>query len=69
MIYRRFIFRGRITAGLGLGLDYSWSRSRTKGLERRPVLVSKKVSGLDLGLGLEAIGLDCNTDPQSKFFA
>ena len=48
MIYRRYIFRGRIIAGLGLGLDYSWSRSRTQGLERRPVLVSKKVSGLDL---------------------
>ena len=59
MIYRRFIFRGRIIAGLGL--DYFWSRSRTKGLVRRPVLVSKKVSGLDLGLGLEASGLDYNT--------
>ena len=61
MIYCRFIFRGRIIAGLGLGLEYSWSRSRTKGLKRRPVLVSKKVSGLDLGLGLEASGLDYNT--------
>ena len=30
-------------AGLGLGLDYSWSRSRTKGLGRQSVLVSKQV--------------------------
>ena len=58
MIYRRFIFRGRIIAGL----DYFWSPSRSKGLKRRPVLVSKKVFGLDLGLGLEASGLDYNTD-------
>ena len=51
-------FRGRMIAGLGLGLDYCWSRSRTKGLGRRPVLISKKLSGLDL----EAGGLDYNTD-------
>ena len=42
----------------GLGLDYCWSRSRTKGLGRQPVLISKKLSGL--GLGLEAGGLDHN---------
>ena len=49
--------------GLGLGLDSCWSRSRTMGLEKHPVLVSvlvsKKLSGL--GLGLEACGLDYNT--------
>ena len=39
VIYCRFIFRDRIIVGLGLGLDYSWSRSRTTGLEKRPVLV------------------------------
>ena len=52
-------------AGLGLGLDYCRSRSRTKGLGRQPVLVSvfvsKKLSGLDLDLGFEAGGLDHNT--------
>ena len=36
------------------------------GLEKHPVLVSvlvsKKLSGLGLGLGLEACGLDYNTD-------
>ena len=47
--------RGRLIAGLGLGLDYCLSR--TKGLGRQPVLVSKKFSGL----GLEARGLDHNT--------
>ena len=47
--------RGRLIAGRGLGLDYCWSR--TKGLGRQPVLVSKKLSGL----GLEAGGLDHNT--------
>ena len=31
------------------------------GLEKHPVLVSKKLSGLGLGLGLEACGLDYNT--------
>ena len=41
----------------GLGLAYCWSRSRTKGLGRQPVLVSKKLSGL----GPEAGGLDHNT--------
>ena len=55
--------RGRMFAGLGLGLDYCRSRSRTKGIGRQPVLVSvlvsKKLSGL--GLGLEAGGLDHNT--------
>ena len=44
-------------AGLGFGLDYCWSRSRTKSLGRQSVLVSKKLSGL----GLEAGGLDHNT--------
>ena len=49
--------RSRLIAGLGLGLDYCWSRSRTKGLGRQPVLVSKQLSGL----GLEAGGLNHNT--------
>ena len=48
MIYCRCISRGRLIAGLGL--------------ERGPVLVWKQVSGLDLGLGLEASDLDYNTD-------
>ena len=60
MICCRFIFRDRVIAGLGRGLDYPWSRSRTKGLENQPVLVSKKVSGLNLGLRLEASALDYN---------
>ena len=47
--------RGQIIAGLGL--DYCWSLSRTNGLGRQPVLVSKKLSGLSL----EAGGLDINT--------
>ena len=55
-------FRGRKIADLG----FDYSRSRTNGLERRPVLisvlVSKKFSGLDLGPGLEVSGLDYNTD-------
>ena len=41
------------------------------GLEKHPVLVSvlvsKKLSGLGLGLGLEACGLDYNTDVNNKF--
>ena len=61
------IFIGRLIAGLGLGLDYSWFRSRTKGLAKRPVLVSKQFSGLNLGLGLEASGLDYNTG-KDQFF-
>ena len=44
-------------AGLGLGLDHCWSRSRTEGLGRQPVLISKIL----LGFGLEAGGLDYNT--------
>ena len=43
-------------AGLGLGLDYSWSRSR-----KTAGLALKNCSGLDLSLGLEASGLDYNT--------
>ena len=39
----------------------SWSRSRTKSLGKHPVLVSKKLSDLGLGLGLKACGLDYNT--------
>ena len=46
---------------VGLGFDYCWSRSRTKNLGRQPVLVSKKLSGLGLGLALEVGGLDYNT--------
>ena len=46
-------------AGLGLGLDYCWSR--TKGLKRQPVLVAVLVSKKLSGLGLEAGGLDHNT--------
>ena len=61
------IFRGRIIAGLGLGLDNSWSRSRTKGLAKRPVLISKQFSGVNLGLGLEASGLDYNTGKDQCF--
>ena len=48
----------------GLGLE-------PKGLERQPVfilvLVSKNCFGLDLGLGLEASGLDCNPDLNATF--
>ena len=36
------------------------------GLEKHPVLVSKKLSGLGLGLGLEACGLDYNTGLNTK---
>ena len=40
------------------------------GLEKHPVLVSvlvsKKLSGLGLGLGLEACGLDYNTGVKNK---
>ena len=61
----RSVLVSRIIASLGLGLDSCWSRSRTMGLEKHPVLVSvlvsKKLSGLGLGLGLEACGLDYNT--------
>ena len=39
----------------GLGLDYCWSRFRTKGLGKQPILVSKKSLGLGLGFGLEAV--------------
>ena len=49
-------------AGLGIGLNYCWSRSRTKSLGKHPVLVSKKLSGLDL----EAGGLDYNTATHIK---
>ena len=54
----------------GLGLDYCWSRSQTKDLGRQPVLVSvsKKLSGLGLGLGLEAGGLDYNTEDTLFYF-
>ena len=45
----------------GLGLDYCWSRSRTKDLGRQPVLVSVLVSKKLSGLGLEASGLDYDT--------
>ena len=45
-------------SGLGRGLDYCWSWSRTKGLEKQSVLVSKKLSDF----GLKAGGLDYNTD-------
>ena len=38
------------------------------GLEKHPVLVSKKLSGLGLGLGLEACGLDYNTGTEPLKF-
>ena len=60
------IFRGRIIVGFGLGLDYSWSRSRTKGLAKRPVLILKQFSGLNLDLGLEARGLDYNSGKKTN---
>ena len=44
-------------AGLGRGLNYCWSWSRTKGLGRQPVLGLEKLLS---GLGLKAGGLDCN---------
>ena len=55
-----------ILAGLGLEPlvsknTRSWSRSWSRKNYPVSVLVSKKLSGLGLGLGLEACGLDYNT--------